>query len=90
MNKKIIIVTIIATALICFLNFNYENNKFSSLKFKNAEALAKEYVVKYTCWEEMSGLGDNNPTHITYCGDCLPHLARTYSHQSYCGTIHYE
>ena len=88
MKKKIKLVIIIAVTIMGFINFNLRNTKYnnvSSIKLANIEvlsiALAEEDLL---CYQTISSMGDGNLTHITYCQDCLPHLARYWSDQNYC------
>jgi hypothetical protein len=84
----VIAVNIIVFNIVVFINFNRNNNKKNvlSLSLANIEALAQESLNTqwYTCYETISNSGNGNQTHVTYCGDCSPKLARSWSGKSSC------
>jgi hypothetical protein len=88
MRKKLKIMTILAIAIISFLNFNFESNqntKKSTFIFKNSEALAVIAEQPKACWKEISSMGEGNLTHQTFCTDCTAHLCRIWKNEDFCG-----
>lgn len=89
MNKKIKLVIIIFIAVLGFVNINFnniKNNNVSSLTLANIEVLADSEGpgILISCYNTMSSSGEGNLTHVTYCPDCSPHLAKTWKDSSGC------
>lgn len=89
MKKKSIALLIAAVAMTGSYSLYRTQNKtvLSGIALENVEALAsvesssREAV---RCWRNISDIGTKLKTHVTYCGNCTPILARTWSNESQC------
>ena len=58
-----------------------KRDKLPTLLQENIEALTASEAGKEPtqCYDTISSKGEGNMTHITFCGDCLPKLCKTWS-----------
>lgn len=75
MKKNVKIVIVIAITVLSFVNFSF--NKI----IKDNSSLTLDQI---ECYQTISSEGTGNLTHVTYCTDCKPHLARSWSNKNAC------